>query len=290
MNYSTETWYTLYESWRGEKNDRWRRQLYHSHGYRALLALNGPDQPQRQLTLHPCNSEVLSLSLGAIVPSQHAANLFRTQVGRPATLGIGIVPLCRSARDLQSRETARRELGITPQEILVCSFEMVGESKFSLGIAEAWEEAMLNAGVPSRLVFVGENAVGSYGKNLSEILAKPYLQSRAKICGWIESSAYSNYLAACDIAVQLRAVSRGETSAAAPDCICTGIPTIVNNQGSQAEVSPDCVWRVPREPSHSSLVTALRTPGTNLKLRQSISEKAIALQSQFRPESLLASI
>ena len=47
------------------------------------------------------------------------------------------------------------------------------------------------------------------------------------------------------MSVQLRAFSQGETSAAVMDCIAHSLPTIVNANGSFAEIPEDCVMMLP---------------------------------------------
>ena len=50
---------------------------------------------------------------------------------------------------------------------------------------------------------------------------------------------------AADLAVQLRALSRGETSAAVFDCLAYGVPTIVNANGSMVELPEGSVLMLP---------------------------------------------
>lgn len=59
--------------------------------------------------------------------------------------------------------------------------------------------------------------------------------------GWIDYATYQNYLSIADVAVQLRTLWRGETSAAALDCMNYKIATIVNANGSMSELDKDSV-------------------------------------------------
>lgn len=57
--------------------------------------------------------------------------------------------------------------------------------------------------------------------------------------GYLDDSAYHSWLARATVAVQLRAASNGETSAAVADCLRFGVPTIVADVGSGREYPED---------------------------------------------------
>ena len=67
------------------------------------------------------------------------------------------------------------------------------------------------------------------------------IRSRIKVTGWVEKDIYDAYLHRADVAVQLRANSRGETSGTVLDCLNHSIPTIVNANGSFSELPTDGV-------------------------------------------------
>ena len=71
--------------------------------------------------------------------------------------------------------------------------------------------------------------------------------------------SFVNTLAAADIGVQLRTLSRGETSGTVLDCMNYGLPTIVNANGSMADLPKDAVWMLPDEFTDAELVDALET-------------------------------
>ena len=62
--------------------------------------------------------------------------------------------------------------------------------------------------------------------------------------GFLPFDVYEAYLGAADIAVQLRAGSRGETSGAVLDCLARGVPTIVNAHGTMAELDNTAVVKI----------------------------------------------
>lgn len=272
-----------FESWMGEPNQRWLRELYHTHGYGALIGAQGPGQPHRHLRTYSCNGSILTRAFGVIVHSHHAAQLVEEQVGRESSLLIERVPMAREARALPERSEARRALGVGDEDVLICSFGMTGASKLSREIAEAWHDVVQQEGCRSTLAFVGGSSADPYGAGLEATLKEPRFGARATVTGWVDPQLYATYLAACDIAVQLRTLSRGETSAAVLDCLCAGIATIVNRLGSLSELPEDSVLMLPAAPDRRDLAAALRELGLDGKRRRAISQRAASLQAEHRP-------
>jgi glycosyltransferase involved in cell wall biosynthesis len=73
--------------------------------------------------------------------------------------------------------------------------------------------------------------------------------------------------------VQLRAFSRGETSAAVLDCMNHALPTIVNAQGAFAELPADAVWMLPEFFESSQLGEALETLWQDGGLRAALGQR-----------------
>ena len=91
-----------------------------------------------------------------------------------------------------------------------------------------------------------------------------------RVTGWVDMDVFHQYLAAADIAVQLRTFSRGETSAAVFDCMNYGLTTIVNANGSMADLEDDAVWKLPDDFTDVQLIKALETLWKNAELRRTV--------------------
>ena len=89
----------------------------------------------------------------------------------------------------------------------------------------------------------------------------------------MDIDVFHQYLAAGDIAVQLRTLSRGETSAAVFDCINHGLATIVNAHGTMAELDGDAVWKLPDEFTDAQLIEALETLWKDAELRRRLGDR-----------------
>jgi glycosyltransferase involved in cell wall biosynthesis len=123
-------------------------------------------------------------------------------------------------------------------------------------------------------VFVGENHGGDYGEALTRCIAGAHAPSAIEITGFASDEVYKAWLAAADVAVQLRTESRGETSAAVFDCLGYGLPLIVNAHATFNELSDDCVIKVADDFSNNELVAALENLAGSETLRHQLGERA----------------
>ncbi|MPT22923.1 MAG: glycosyltransferase [Starkeya sp.] len=94
-----------------------------------------------------------------------------------------------------------------------------------------------------RFVFVGD--AGTLGAAIMERVSPTRCAGRVHITGWASEELFSDYLLAADLAVQLRTHSRSESSGSVIDCLTGGLPVIVNDHGSLADVPPDGVLHIP---------------------------------------------
>lgn len=244
---------------RGAGRRQWLESLYKTDGYSALMAsANECGAPLRTIQEFACNGEVIERSLGVIVHSQHAEDMIRKNVVDDANLPIAVVPMCRRERKLPNREYARSLLGLDQDTLLICSFGMTGEAKMSAKIAEAWKKSAAHITEnKTRLSFVGANDSGPYGEKLNAQLNQEDSANYIEITGWVSDKVYDCYLAACDISIQIRATSRGETSAAIYDVLCAGIPTIANKHGSMADLPKEHTVFISARPHEAEIQAAL---------------------------------
>jgi len=94
------------------------------------------------------------------------------------------------------------------------------------------------------------------------------------ITGWTDRATYQRYLSAADVAVQLRTLSRGETSAAVLDCMNFGLATVINANGSMAEIPDEVVRKIPDHFSDQDLISELEYLRHHPKERVLLSERA----------------
>jgi glycosyltransferase involved in cell wall biosynthesis len=232
--------------------------LYGSHGYSALVheAVEGRESA---VWTYPCNKDVLDDAIGVVVHSAFAAALAQRWYGSGFARRLSLVPFPKCASEPVDRTAARKRLGIDENAFVVCSFGFLGPIKLNDRLLRVWASARVSHDSRSRLYFVGENASGDYGDRLATDIAKLNSSASVAITGYVSQEAYRDYLAAADVAVQLRSLSRGETSASVIDCLAHGLPTIVNANGANGEYPESVVWCLDDEFADADLIGALDT-------------------------------
>lgn len=246
----------------GKDRLAWVQSLYNSHGYPPLVERFPGRDAAGVLFNYPANFDVLAQAQGVIVHSQHSIELARRWYPEPVSRSWALIPHLRALKqeDAHARLRIREELGLAPDDFVVCSFGIVGSTKLSLRLIQTWLGSPLGRSSQCRLVFVGQNDSGPYGEQVAQAMAAA---SNIRITGWASTQLFDQYLAAADVAVQLRTQSRGETSGTVLDALSHGLPTIVNASGSMADLPEQAVWKLPEEFSDAQLMEALVTLWTH---------------------------
>ena len=262
------------------------RALYESHGYAALGAWVAEKKVAAVIAQYPANLGVVQQSLGVIVHSEHARQLAESWYGRELARRWQVVALPRAVPQQGNKQQARQQLALAPDDFVVCSFGLMGATKLNERLLEAWLLSPLAQDPRCRLVFVGEAHAGDYGAAIEAKISSSGLGDRISITGWADAEVFHSYLAGADLAVQLRANSRGETSAAVLDCMNHGLPTLVNAHGAFAELPADSVWLLPEVFDDQALADAMTTLWLALEQRRALGERAReVLGSAHSPET-----
>lgn len=269
-----------YEEVSGRIRGVWTQALYDSHGYPALRARHGANGIAYAKQVYPSNLEVLQLARGVIVHSEYPRRLANEWYGASAD-NWRVIPLVRGVVAESDPAGARSTLGIRRDAFVICSFGFVDPTKLSHRLLDAWLASQLRTDPACHLIFVGGNHTGPYGARLQERVLQSGMEGRVQITEWVDDATYDLYLQAADMCVQLRTMSRGETSAAALDCLNHAQPTIVNANGSMADFPTDVVWKLQDEFEDSELVTALEMLWRDEGLRSRLGSAAQQLISKM---------
>jgi len=250
--------------------------LYQSHGYYAVHERFNKKNINYSFAKdkYPANLQVLQNAFGLIVHSGYSIKLISKWYGDNFIKNVDIIPLLRNADQTIKRDESRSKLGIPDYKFVVCSFGFLDSTKLNHKLLNAWLNSGLSKDPDNLLIFVGENHGGDYGKQLLETIRKSGLKNQIHITGWTDMPEFQNYLAASDIAVQLRTLSRGETSASALDCMVNGIATIINAHGSMSDFPEDAVWMLPDVFEEKDLTEALEALWKNNEKRAEIGKRA----------------
>jgi glycosyltransferase involved in cell wall biosynthesis len=251
----------------------WARELYFSHGYKALHDRFHCKDTGSVVIDYPCSLGVIQDSMGLIVHSSHSLKLASKFYG-PEVAEWEVIPLARDSTVNIDRDEARRSLGLGHDDFLVCTFGLLGPTKLNHRLLEAWNQASLAGIKRCRLVFVGQNDPGVYGRELLAKISRQNANDSISITGWTDREAFRQYLSAADLCVQLRSCSRGETSAAVLDAMNHSIPVIVNANGSMDDLDASAVWKLPDEFTDKQLVEALETLWQHRERREQMGRAA----------------
>lgn len=255
----------------GQK-DAWTRALYEAHGYSAVRE-RYQDVEAAKLK-YPANFRLLQYAQGVIVHSEYSRALTREWYGEVRSNALEVIPLVRRPVQQVDKRQARKKLGLGEDDFIVCSFGFLDATKLNHRLLESWLHSALAQPQNSQLVFVGECPVGDYGTGLRDTIKASDYRDRIHITGFASQDQFRQYLMAADVAVQLRAHSRGETSAAVLDCMGHGLPVIVNANGSMAELDEEAVWLLPDHFEDAELISALEAVWQNPERREAVGRHA----------------
>ena len=267
----------------------WPDALLKSHGYQAVYERFTAEDTADVVWKYPANLPVLQRAKGIIAHSEHSRHLASRwyqccfQNERWHT-----IPLPKRMPTYKNSNSARKALGFNDEDIIVCAFGVLGQAKLNHRLLEAWIKSPLSSDSKAHLVFVGQGD-GDYVEKLINRIKNIKKNKRIKITGWASPKLFTQYLQAADIGVQLRTMSRGETSAAVLDCMNYGLATIVNAHGSMVDIDPDSVWMLPDYFTDDQLVLALTELASNKEKRVQLGERAQAIiRTKHEAESCAA--
>ena len=266
----------------------WTTRLVHSHGYSAIKLLLTLENRLGATWNYPTNFSVLDNAQGIIVHNEHARKLCAEFYPSYDANDWKVLPLAKSPNSATGREIARIKLGLPQNAFLVCSFGFAQSTKLNDRLLNAWLASSLADNAECYLVFVGGISEGAYGEELQRNIRSLLTSGRVQITGFVPSETYEDYLQAADIAVQLRAQSRGETSAAVLDCLAHGIPTIINAHGSMAELPHRATICLQDNFSDDDLTNALNDLWSNESLRSKVGQAGQKLIEECYAPGLVA--
>ncbi|TCH97686.1 glycosyltransferase [Roseococcus sp. SYP-B2431] len=220
-------------------------RLVREEGYPALVT-------SRELA---GSAGLLADALGVVLHSGHARWLLEAEYGRAALRHVAVLPHLRQPPVLPGRAAARAALGLPEGAFVLASFGLMTPKKLPERILSGFA-ALARRDAAARLVFVGGSEEGA-GPAVLEEAGRLGLASRVTVTGRVVVEDYRRWLAACDMAVQLRRGSRGESSGAVKDVLMAGLPLVANRHGSLSELEESGARLIPEEAELPDLAEAL---------------------------------
>lgn len=214
--------------------------LYYSHGYGALLKQK--TDAHECGWKYPCNKEIIDMSVGVVVHSEYQKKLGEEFYGAGYSAEWEVVPHLRVLKEERDKASARKKLGIGMDDFVICSFGFMGVHKLNEKALGAFLQSNLANKPHCKLVFVGAKSGDAYCENIVKTIQSSGMGKRISITGFVDNEIYEEYLAAMDMAVQLRTKSRGETSGTVLDVMANKKVVVVNAHGTMDDYPDDvCV-------------------------------------------------
>ncbi len=217
---------------------------------------------------YPLFERVVDASSGVIVHNRFTRD--RVLASRPLAR-VATVPHHLSLEaPIVGEAQARAALGIDPGDFVVATFGFMTPAKRPAVLLRAF--ARLRQEIPhARLLIVGE-----VSRHFDfERIFKAELRQGVSITGRLELDRFLLYMQACDLAVNLRHPTGGETSGTVIRLLGLGKPLIVNNSGAFAEYPDDCCAKVDLDDTEEELLLAyLRTLAKDEPLRRRMGDNA----------------
>lgn len=202
----------------------------------------------------PLFERVVDRSLGLLVHSEFTRRrlLASRPLARVATLPLPADLDALAPPSPQERERARRALGVEPGVPLVASFGFVTPQKHLEPALAAF--ARLRAERPAaRFSVVGEV---SRHYDFAEVVAR-HGAAGVTVTGRVPLATLHDWMVACDVAVNLRHPTGGETSATLVRLLALARPTLVTDAGAFVELPEGAVARVAVGADEEELLLAL---------------------------------
>lgn len=218
-----------------------------SAGMAAAIRRRRGIYSEREQFLEPLNRVLLDHSIGVVVHSHWSAEQIRRD--HPD------LPVCRVPHHLApapptARQEARHQLGLAPEEIVLASFGFIAEYKRIDCLLRAY--AQLRQEHPeARCFLVGEPHPS---QDLSGLLDRLGLQGHVVVTGYVDMLQFHRYMAACDIAVNLRYPSAGETSGALVRLLGSGKAVIISNVNQFSEWPDNVCLKVDLGPAEEAML------------------------------------
>jgi glycosyltransferase involved in cell wall biosynthesis len=211
---------------------------------------------------YPLNEEVISSAKALIVHSDFVRNKIKENWDKPVIT----IPSHSYPQKSFDIPKTRKELGLSENDILIGSFGFINWNKRFHIILPAIAE--LN--IPRlRYLIVGEDGSNILqnliDKNTKNIIHKSY----------IPLEDFEKLINACDICINLRYPTMGETSGSLIRMMGYGKPVLVTNVGNYAEFPDHCVFKIdPDIDEEETIKRSIHTLIQNADFRESMGREA----------------
>jgi len=249
------------------------RELAYAYGRtgealaRRALAIGVPLDPWSA----PLFERVVDRSLGAIVHNEYVRR--RVLASRPLAR-LAVVPhhLSLGEGPPPTREAARAALALPAGAFVVASFGFFTAAKRPDVLLRAF--ARLRRERPEAMLVLAGEVSPHY--DFARVFT-PQLRAGVAVTGRLEMPDFLRWMAAADVAVNLRHPTAGETSGTLIRLLGMGKPVVVSNAGAFSEIPDGAAAKVDVDGREEDLLAAyLRRLADDAPLRRALGENARA--------------
>ena len=246
-----KAWLDVHEG----RSGAFSRELEAAHGQAAVETLKrgGVDAAINEW---PASGQEISAADTVIVHSRLAKGLIKKFYPQLSDK----VEVVRQPRSIPqeygaaAQAEARKLLGIDPDVFLVVSLGVVGPTKKIDTVLDGFDK-FARGREKVCLALVGDAADNHWTDKLRARIERT--GGRVHMTGHLPAEQFNAYCQACDAAVQLRATTRGETSAALLQLMGCGKRVIVNAFADFADYPDDVVAKIAEQPDAADVERAL---------------------------------
>lgn len=229
--------------------------------------------------------EVLSLSSEVIVHSRFAKNRIRLLYGTAVAERVHVVPHLALPPDARTEGYLQATAKIPPGAKLIVTSGFATYAKRFDWLVEALDE-IAKRGIDFFWVHAGKERPDEY--DLSGLLERyPDVKRRSHITGYLTEEQLNECVADCDVLVNLRFPSVGESSGTLARAMAAGRCCIVSATAAYADIPRDAVVHVPVINAVPALVESLSAVLADEGLRHAVGAAALALaRTEWAPEAV----
>jgi len=231
------------------------QKIYASHGWSALLDCQ--DSVQQAINLYPACGSLFTNSYGVLVHNEFAKDNLSLFFDKDILSNLCVTPLACKIKQLPDEKISRQKLQIPEDAKVYATFGFLNSNKYLNELLEAWAGSTLANDPTARLYLIGGGGQRGLENALKTRISKMPIPQQFTMTGFVEPTAYEDYLSAVDVSIQLRCNSRGESSAALLDSMAAGLTTIINAHGSMGEIPDNTVIKLSDEFTIEELTEAL---------------------------------
>jgi glycosyltransferase involved in cell wall biosynthesis len=222
--------------------------------------------------LFDMQKELLDRSTGVVVHSHFAKSKLQSLYGAEATRHVSVIPHFAPPIDMLSQAEARSRVGLPADAFIVVTSGFATRAKRFDWVMAALEH-VLSQGTKLIWIHAGEEREHEYALS-TELRRYPLLSQVTRITGYVDEDALNAYISACDLLLNLRFPSVGESSGSLARAFSAGRCCVVSDTASYRELPRDAVIHLPVLNQAKALAAAVGALHDDRELLHAFGENA----------------